>query len=80
MFRYLTIGGKLFDLACCPYEELHNHINKSFSEAVREKDARIRELEGALIRLRDCDWTISLPDRMDAVRNIARKALKGATQ
>ncbi len=37
--------------------------------------ARVAELEEALIRLRDCDWTISLPDRMDAVREIARKAL-----
>jgi len=37
--------------------------------------AWVAELEEALIRLRDCDWTISLPDRMDAVREIARKAL-----
>ena len=37
---------------------------------------RIGRLEGALIRLQDCDWVISLPDRMDAVRDIARAALK----
>lgn len=37
--------------------------------------ARIAELTRALERLRDCDWTISLPDRMDAVRQIAREAL-----
>lgn len=30
----------------------------------------------ALERLRDCDWTITLPDRMDAVRAIAREALE----
>lgn len=28
-----------------------------------------------LTRLRDCDWVISLPDRMDAVREIARNTL-----
>jgi len=28
-----------------------------------------------LTKLRDCDWVISLPDRMDAVRKIAREAL-----
>ena len=39
-------------------------------------NVRIKELEGSLIRLRDCDWVISLPDRMDAVRDIARNALK----
>ena len=32
-------------------------------------------MRAALVRLRDCDWTISLPDRMDAVREIAREAL-----
>lgn len=36
---------------------------------------RVARLEAALIRLRDCDWVISLPDRMDAVREIARAAL-----
>jgi hypothetical protein len=37
--------------------------------------SEIRRKEEALRRLRDCDWTISLPDRMDAVREIARQAL-----
>ena len=36
-------------------------------------------LKAALVRLRDCDWVISLPDRMDAVREIARKALGDAS-
>jgi len=36
---------------------------------------RIKALEAALIQLRDCDWTITLPDRMDAVREIAGNAL-----
>lgn len=44
-----------------------------------EENFRLRaeneRLRTALIRLRDCDWTITLPDRMDAVREIARKAL-----
>lgn len=31
--------------------------------------------KAALQRLADCDWVISLPDRMDAVRQIAREAL-----
>lgn len=29
----------------------------------------------ALTKLRDCDWVISLPDRMDAVRDIAKAAI-----
>ena len=37
---------------------------------------RVDKLEEALKRIRDCDWVITLPDRMDAVRAIAREALE----
>ena len=37
---------------------------------------RMEAMRTALEKLRDCDWVISLPDRMDAVRDIARKALE----
>ena len=37
---------------------------------------RIVKLEAALKRIRDCDFVITLPDRMDAVRAIAREALE----
>lgn len=37
---------------------------------------RCRKMREALERLRDCDWVITLPDRMDAVRGIAREALE----
>ena len=40
--------------------------------AEREKVKALRE---ACERLRDCDWVITLPDRMDAVRDIARAAI-----
>ena len=36
----------------------------------------IDRLRYALERIRDCDFVISLPDRMDAVRKIAREALQ----
>lgn len=39
---------------------------------VAERDS----LRAALVRLRDCDWVIRLPDRMDGVRQIAREALE----
>lgn len=42
---------------------------------VLEAADRIEKLEAALERIRDCDWVITLPDRMDAVRQIAREAL-----
>jgi hypothetical protein len=37
---------------------------------------REEKLRTALQRLADCDWVISLPNRMDAVRKIAREALQ----
>jgi hypothetical protein len=37
---------------------------------------RAEKLETALTRIRDCDFVITLPDRMDAVRAIAREALE----
>jgi hypothetical protein len=37
---------------------------------------QIEKLREALQRIRDCDFVITLPDRMDAVRAIAREALK----
>lgn len=36
----------------------------------------VDKLEEALKRIRDCNWVITLPDRMDAVRAIAREALE----
>lgn len=42
---------------------------------IERQAAEIDVLRDALERLRDCDWVISLPDRMDAVRDIARNAL-----
>lgn len=37
---------------------------------------QIEKLCEALQRIRDCDFVITLPDRMDAVRVIAREALE----
>ena len=51
-------------------------IFKLTSEVIKAHDDSVEPLVKALERLRDCDWTISLPDRMDAVRDIAKKALE----
>jgi hypothetical protein len=37
---------------------------------------KMQHYKAALERIRDCDWVITLPDRMDAVRAIAREALE----
>jgi hypothetical protein len=49
------------------------------SEAIRTMEkaiAAIERLRDALERIGDCDFIITLPDRMDAVRKIAREALQ----
>lgn len=60
------------------YAELLSRLNER-DQLKKERDTQARqiaELREALTRLRDCDWVITLPDRMDAVRDIARKALE----
>lgn len=47
---------------------------------IRRLQSENEKLRKALERLRDCDWVISLPDRMDAVRAIAREALAEDTK
>ena len=42
-------------------------------------ERKLNEAREALTRIADCDWVITLPDRMDAVRKIAREALNNAT-
>jgi len=43
---------------------------------ITEQHQEIQKLREALERIRDCDFVITLPDRMDAVRAIAREALE----
>ena len=45
------------------------------SSVCREYREQRDRLAEALQKLADCDWVITLPDRMDAVRSIAREAL-----
>lgn len=57
-----------------------------FAEAMMARDCRnIGWKEGrasrdglrdALMKLRDCDWSIGIGDRMDPVRDIAKEALE----
>jgi hypothetical protein len=49
---------------------------KNLQRELATEREKVRVLRLACERLRDCDWVISLPDRMDAVREIAREALK----
>ena len=65
----------------CVSETAIRQLTPLFEEvfSLRAENAQLRaeneRKETALIRLRDCDWVITLPDRMDAVRKIAGDAL-----
>ena len=51
-----------------------HHAQDLESELTTVTEQRDR-LKGALRKLADCDWVITLPNRMDAVRTIATEAL-----
>ena len=49
---------------------------KQAANVMTQWDCKIYKMEEALKRIRDCDFVITLPDRMDSVRQIAREALE----
>ena len=55
--------------------DLAESIITTLRSDLDEAEVRVKKLEYALERIRDCDFVITLPDRMDAVRAIAREAL-----
>ena len=60
------------------YEEGLDRINNQRREILSQAK-ELEKLEAyrtALKRIRDCDFVITLPDRMDAVRQVAREALE----
>ena len=58
-----------------PSEDSREFAIKGWNEGT-PRHHRAHKLEAALKRIRDCDFVITLPDRMDAVRAIAREALE----
>lgn len=65
----------------CGYCKLDKEI-QSLQQQIQAKDIYTAQVElelkkrgEALQRLRDCEWVITLPDRMDGVRKIAGDAL-----
>lgn len=56
--------------------DLAESIITTLRSDLDEAEVRVKKLEYALERIRDCDFVITLPDRMDAVRQIAREALE----
>lgn len=50
---------------------ISEELERKLTEVTKQRDALIEGLE----KLASCDWVITLPDRMDAVREIANEAL-----
>lgn len=56
--------------------DLADSIITTLRSDLDEAEVRVKKLEYALERIRDCNFVITLPDRMDAVRAIAQEALE----
>ncbi len=57
-------------------EQILLHRIKSLEWLIDVKTEQVHRLETALNRIQNLDFIITLPDRMDAVRAIAREALE----
>ena len=70
----LTAARQEIDMLKSKYADHHAEAERLTSEinAVTEQRDRLKD---ALRKLADCDWVITLPNRMDAVRTIAAEAL-----
>lgn len=56
--------------------DLAESIIEALRDDLKEAEKRAEMLTVALERIAACDFVITLPDRMDAVRAIAQKALE----
>ena len=71
----LKLAKMYLEIPAVKNKETGTVLEKTAS-AILQQDGKISKMEEALKRIRDCDFVISLPDRMDAVRAIAREALE----
>lgn len=56
-------------------QKLHQdcrQLERELAEVTKQRDLLIEGLE----KLASCDWVITLPDRMDAVREIAKQTIQ----
>lgn len=61
----------------CPYcTAPFDHEVWGPDDEIEKLQEENQHLRAALERIRDCEFIITLPDRMDAVRQIAREALE----
>jgi hypothetical protein len=72
----LQINAKHWEDTCHAQWENNQELILKYEATIAQQAEHIAKLEAALTKLRDCDFVISLPDRMDAVRDITRKALE----
>jgi hypothetical protein len=76
-----ALNDKLVDIS--PDEKSDYWLMKLHAQKLERKLATVTaqrdRLAEALKKLADCDWVITLPNRMDAVRTIANEALQSIT-
>ena len=75
-----TLRTDLSELSCAHMDDQEwgaagwdhaRQLERELAKVTNQRDLLIEGLE----KLASCDWVITLPDRMDAVRNIANETL-----
>ena len=72
--RFEVLGGDPLRDAYVP-SQFARTLERDLTAVTKQRD----RLAEALQKLADCDWFITVPNRMDAVRVIANKALQSIT-
>lgn len=72
VIRKRFAGKKVSSTECAALYDFASEIERELAEVTKQRDLLLEGLE----KLASCDWVITLPDRMDAVREIARQTIE----
>jgi len=71
MDQYVKMRASLAYCVDRDTSDFARQLERELAKVTNQRDLLIEGLE----KLASCDWVITLPDRMDAVRNIANETL-----
>lgn len=72
MDQYVKMRASLAYCVDRDTSDFARQLERELAKVTKQRDLLLEGLE----KLASCDWVITLPDRMDAVREIARQTIE----